>query len=376
VRLPAGDYFMQGNEACVEGALAAGVRFFAGYPITPSTEIAEGLASKLPQSGGAFIQMEDEIACISAVIGASWGGAKAMTATSGPGFSLMQEAIGYAAMSETPIVIVNVMRGGPSTGQPTRASQGDVMQTKWGSHGDYQVIAFAPASVQEMFDLTVEAFNYAEKYRVPAFVLSDAEIGHMRGSLSVAEDIKVIDRKELGLKRKDEAYDVPDDLVRPFPTFGRGHKTVVTGMTHSDSGTIEPEDVKVHQELVTRLNEKVLKGRKDINKWEVISAESKTMVVSYGAAALGPREVAAKDERIGLLRLKNVWPVPVEPISEVASRCDQILVCEMNLGQLYHEIRRIAIEAGCRRIEFLSKIGGEPPTPGEVRHKLREMGVI
>ena len=166
-----GEYFLQGNEACVEGAVAAGVRFFAGYPITPSTEIAEGLSHRLRGPDGIFLQMEDEIACISAVIGASWGGAKSMTATSGPGFSLMQEAIGYAAMSETPIVIVNVMRGGPSTGQPTRASQGDVMQTKYGSHGDYEVIAFAPASVQEMFDLTVEAFNYSEKYRVPAFVL-------------------------------------------------------------------------------------------------------------------------------------------------------------------------------------------------------------
>ncbi len=177
------ELFVQGNEACVEASLASGLRFFAGYPITPSTEIAEGIAAKLPKAGGVFLQMEDEIACISAVIGASWTGVKSMTATSGPGFSLMQEAIGYAAMSETPIVIANVMRGGPSTGQPTRAAQGDVMQTKYGSHGDYQVIAFAPASVQEMFDLTVDAFNYAEKYRVPAFLLSDAEIGHMRGLL-------------------------------------------------------------------------------------------------------------------------------------------------------------------------------------------------
>lgn len=371
-----GEYFLQGNEACVEASLLAGAKFFAGYPITPSTEIAEGLAAKLPQTGGEFLQMEDEIACISAVVGASWGGAKAMTATSGPGFSLMQEAIGYAAMTETPIVIVNVMRGGPSTGQPTRASQGDMMATKYGSHGDYQVIAFAPANVQEMFDLTVKAFNYAEKYRVPTFVLSDAEIGHMRGLLTVPNEVKIVNRKEKGVRRTDEAYDVPDDLVPPFPTFGKGHKAMVTGITHSGKAAIEPEDPKIHQELVRRLNEKITKNRRDINKWDIIEPDSKTMIVSYGSASFGGREVAAKDDRIGLLRLKTIWPLPEEPIIEVAGKCDQMLVCEMNLGQMYWEIKRVALEAGCKRVELLSKIGGEPPTPGEVRHKLREMGAI
>jgi 2-oxoglutarate ferredoxin oxidoreductase subunit alpha len=371
-----GEYFLQGNEACVEGSLLAGAKFFAGYPITPSTEVAEGLADKLPQTGGEFLQMEDEIACISAVIGASWGGAKSMTATSGPGFSLMQEAIGYAAMTETPVVIVNVMRGGPSTGQPTRASQGDMMATKYGSHGDYQVIAFAPANVQEMFDLTVKAFNYAEKYRVPTFILSDAEIGHMRGLLTVPKEVKIVNRKERGVRRSDEAYDVPDDLVPPFPTFGKGHRAVVTGITHSGKAGIEPEDPKVHQELVKRLNDKITNNRRDINKWEIIEPDSKTMIVSYGSASFGGREVAAKDDRIGLLRLKTIWPLPEEPIAEVAGTCDQMLVCEMNMGQMYWEIKRVALEAGCKRIEFLSKIGGEPPTPGEVRHKLREMGAI
>jgi 2-oxoglutarate ferredoxin oxidoreductase subunit alpha len=371
-----GEYFVQGNEACVEGAVVAGVRFFAGYPITPSTEIAEGLAHKLKGADGVFLQMEDEIACISAVIGASWGGVKSMTATSGPGFSLMQEAIGYAAMSETPVVIVNVMRGGPSTGQPTRASQGDVMQTRYGSHGDYQVIAFAPASVQEMFDLTIESFNYAEKYRVPAFLLSDAEVGHMRGLLAVPDKIKIVNRKEKGLRRPDEAYDVPDDLVHPFPIFGKGHKTMITGMTHTDDSRIEPEDAKVHQQLIKRLSEKVLKNRKDINKWELTCPDSKTMIVSYGSSALGAKEVAASDDRIGLLRLKSIWPLPEEPIYEVASKCDQILVCEMNLGMLYWSIKRVALEAGCKKVELLSKVGGEPPTPSEVRHKLRSMGAI
>jgi 2-oxoglutarate ferredoxin oxidoreductase subunit alpha len=376
MRAQPGQYFLQGNEACVEGAIVAGVRFFAGYPITPSTEIAEGLARRLTGDDGVFLQMEDEIACISAVIGASWGGVKSMTATSGPGFSLMQEAIGYAAMSETPVVIVNVMRGGPSTGQPTRASQGDVMQTKWGSHGDYQVIAFAPASVQEMFDLTVEAFNYAEKYRVPAFLLSDAEVGHMRGPLTIPDKIRIVNRKEKGIKRSDEAYDISDELVHPFPVFGKGHKTMITGMTHAEDSRIEPEDPKIHQELVKRLSEKVLMNRKDINKWEVMCPGSKTMVVSYGAASLGAMEVASQDDRIGLLRLKTIWPFPEEPLAEIASQCDRMLVCEMNLGQLYGDIKRVALEAGCRKVELLSKIGGDPPTPSEVRHKLHEMGAI
>lgn len=376
MRVPPGEYFVQGNEACVKGALVAGVRFFAGYPITPSTEVAEGLAQVLTGQDGVFLQMEDEIACISAVIGASWAGIKSMTATSGPGFSLMQESIGYAVMSETPIVVVNVMRGGPSTGQPTRASQGDVMQTKYGAHGDYQVIAFAPASVQEMFDLTVECFNYAEKYRVPAFLLSDAEIGHMRGLLRVPEKVKVIERKEKGIKRTDEAYDVPDELVQPFPVFGRGHKAMVTGMTHTDAATIEPEDPKVHQELVNRLSEKIIRNRKDINKWDVVSPGSKTMIVSYGSAALGAMEVASKDARIGLLRLKSLWPFPEEPVAEVARECQRILVSEMNLGMMYNEIKRVALENGCKRVELLSKIGGDPPTPSEFRHKLREMGAI
>jgi 2-oxoglutarate ferredoxin oxidoreductase subunit alpha len=376
MRTPPGEYFLQGNEACVEGAMTAGVRFFAGYPITPSTEIAEGLSHRLTGRDGVFIQMEDEIACISAIIGASWGGAKAMTATSGPGFSLMQEAIGYAAMTETPVVVVDVMRGGPSTGQPTRASQGDVMQARFGSHGDYQVIAFVPATVQEMFDLTVECFNYSEKYRVPAFLLSDAEVGHMRGRLTVPDEVKVVNRKEKGLMRQDEAYEVPDELVRPFPVFGRGHKTTASGMTHTDKDRIEPEDPKVHTELVTRLSEKILRNRRDINQWELMCPGSKTMIVSYGSAALGAKEVAARDETVGLLRLKSLWPFPEEIVREVAGKCDRILVCEMNLGMLYWQIKRAALEAGCKKVELLSKIGGDPPTPSDVRHKLRSMGGV
>ncbi|OGS42708.1 MAG: hypothetical protein A3K67_00860 [Euryarchaeota archaeon RBG_16_62_10] len=227
-----------------------------------------------------------------------------------------------------------------------------------------------------MFDLTVACFNYSEKYRVPAFLLSDAEVGHMRGLLNVPDKIHTVDRKEMGLKRPDEAYDVPDDLVRPFPVFGKGNKAMITGMTHTDKWKIEPEDPKAHQELVTRINDKVLKNRKDINKWETTAPGSKTMIVSYGVSALGPKEIAATDDRIGLLRLKSIWPLPEEPIAEAARECEQMLVCEMNLGQMYYPIKRVALEAGCKKVELLAKIGGEPPTPSDVRHKLREMGAI
>jgi 2-oxoglutarate ferredoxin oxidoreductase subunit alpha len=250
------------------------------------------------------------------------------------------------------------------------------MQTKWGSHGDYQVIAFAPASVQEMFDLTVEAFNYAEKYRVPAFLLSDAEVGHMRGPLTITDKIRIVNRKEKGVKRSDEAYDISDELVHPFPVFGKGHKTMITGITHAEDSRIEPEDPRIHQELVKRLSEKVLMNRKDINKWEVMRPGSRTMVVSYGVASLGAMEVAAQDDRIGLLRLKSIWPFPEEPVAEIASQCDRVLVCEMNLGQLYGDIKRAALEVGCRKVDLLSKIGGDPPTPSEIRHKLSEMGAV
>ena len=197
----------------------------------------------------------------------------------------------------------------------------------------------------------------------------------MRGLLTVPKEIKIVNRKEKGVRRSDEAYDVPDDLVPPFPTFGKGHKATITGITHFKS-KIEPEDPKIHQQLVRRLNSKITNNRRDINKWEVIEPDSKTMIVSYGSASFGAREVAAKDDRVGLLRLKSIWPLPMEPIHEVASKCEQLLVCEMNLGQLFWEIKRVALEAGCKRVELLSKIGGDPPTPGEVRHKLREMGAI
>jgi len=367
--------FMQGNDSCTEGALAAGLKFFAGYPITPSTEIAERLAYRMPEKKGVFLQMEDELACISAIIGASWAGVKAMTTTSGPGFSLMQEGIGYAAMTETPVVVVHVMRGGPSTGQPTIATQADVMQVKWGSHGDYQVIALCPYSVQESYDLTVEAFNLSEKYRVPAILVTDAEIAHMRGRMVIPEKVETVDRKELCDTRKGAAYDISDDMVPPFMTFGHGHKAFVTGMTHTPEGNIAPEDEAVQEALVRRLNEKILKNQKDISRYEIVNPDAKKFIIAYGTSALAAKEIAVENPHIGLLRLKTLWPLPEEQVLDVAQNAKQILVVEMNMGQIVRAVQRLACSIGCKSVRFLSKIGGEAPRKTEIMAMLDKMEV-
>lgn len=371
MNLKEGNYFLQGNEACVRGALAAGLKFFAGYPITPSTEIAEGLAKSLPRHGGIFIQMEDELASIATIIGSSWTGAKSMTATSGPGFSLMQENIGYAAMTETPIVIVNVMRGGPSTGLPTMPSQGDVMQARYGSHGDYQIIALAPASIQEMFDLTVEGFNMSEAYRVPTIILADAEVGHMRGKLKIPASINVVDRRI----RKDPvwhdgfAYD--ESLVPEFPVFGKGFRVHVTGLSHDISG-YPRTDIDVHEELVVRLREKIMRAKDRICLSRVFNPDAERFIVCYGSPTLAAKEIANKNGSIGLLQLQTVWPLPEDAIRKVASQAKEIVVLEMNLGQIFLEIQRIACQEGCRNVRLLSKVGGEVHRPREIDHFLKE----
>jgi len=367
--------FMQGNDACTEGALAAGLKFFAGYPITPSTEIAERLAYRLPEKKGVFLQMEDELACISAIIGASWAGVKSMTTTSGPGFSLMQEGIGYAAMTETPTVIVHVMRGGPSTGQPTVATQADVMQAKWGSHGDYQIIALAPYSVQESYDLTIEAFNLSEKYRVPAIILSDAEIAHMRGRIDIPEKIQIINRKELCDGGEGGAHDISDDLVPPFTTFGHGHKAFITGMTHTPKGNIAPEDERVQEQLVRRLDQKILRNQKDISRYEIVNPDAKKFIIAYGTSALAAKEIATENPHIGLLRLKTLWPLPEEQVLNVAQSAKQILVVEMNMGQIVRAVQRLAGSVGCKSVRFFSKIGGEAPRKTEILAMLDKMEV-
>ncbi len=371
-KLKKGTYFMQGNVACAEGAIYAGCNFFGGYPITPSSEVAETLAKRLPHVGRAYVQMEDEISAIATTIGASWCGAKAMTATSGPGFSLMQEHIGYAVMTETPIVLVNVQRGSPSTGQPTMASQSDMMQVKWGSHGDYQIIAYAPSSVQECFEYTIKAFNMAEKYRVPAFVMSDEIIGHMREKLEIKDNFEIINRKE-GLNKYPFTPD--EDLIPKMPIFGKGYNTHVTGLTHNEKGypdaASKPDE---HDKLVRRLNNKILKDLKNIVSYEekYLDDCGDVVIVCYGApsrsAETAVKELREKGVSAGYLRLETVWPFPDFKILEIAKKTEKIIVPEMNLGQIVNEVERCS--KGLCEVSLVSKIGGEITTPEEIISKL------
>ena len=343
--LPAGSYYFSGNEAATEGAIAAGCRYYGGYPITPSSEIMERVAVRLKEVGGVFMQMEDEIASICSVIGAVWAGAKAMTATSGPGFSLMQEAIGYAAFTETPLVIVDVQRAGPGTGQATRVGSGDHMQAKWGSHGDYQVIALSPWSVQEMYDQAVEAFNLSEQYRVPVFLMAEEAVGHLRERMDVKPRVKVVDR----IKRKGAPpFGTPeDDGVPPMPSFGEGENLLVTGSTHNEVGIRKTDDGKAHEKLVVRINNKILKHRGRIIQTEAYSLEdADVVVVSYGFTArsslFAVEKLRKEGKRVGLLRLKTTWPFAEEIIRKVGSKAKKLFVPEMNRGQMAGEIMKYA----------------------------------
>jgi len=357
--------FWQGNTACAEGALAAGCRFFGGYPITPSTEIAEHMAVKLPKLGGTFIQMEDEIAGIASIIGASWTGARSMTATSGPGFSLMMENIGYAVMTETPCVIVNVQRGGPSTGQPTMGAQGDMMQCRFGSHGDYSVIALSPASVLEMFSLTVSAFNLADRFRVPVFLMADEIVGHMRERIDVPEDMERVERKPL--PKGVLPFHADPDGVPGFPEFGKGYGVHITGLTHDERGYPCATSPKVHAELVTRLSEKIESARDTIADYEVVNPAAETVFITYGAPARTVQQVLHDEgsEKIGHLRLKVVWPFPESALKKFGS-AERFIVPELNLGQISREIERHVDQPVIR----VPKIGGELHTPEELMHVL------
>lgn len=367
---------MDGDTACAEGALAAGCRFFAGYPITPATEIAERMARRLPQVGGIYIQMEDELGSIAAVIGASYAGAKAMTATSGPGFSLMQENIGLAFMTEAPCVIVDIMRGGPSTGQPTMPSQQDVMQAKWGSHGDYEMISLAPSSVQEMFDLTIEAFNLAETYRTPVTVLADAIVGHMYERVKIPSDdaIRIANRKKPGVPPEKYAPFQPDnDLVPPMACFGEGYRFYATGLTHDETGRPRTSSAKAQQKLVQRLCDKIRKNAEQIVKiQEVMLDDAEVAVVAYGissrAALSAVRKAREAGIKAGLLRLVTLWPFPDWHISRIAKQADAIVVPEMNYGQIVREVERAAKETP---VTFLPKLGEEPHRPLEILQAIR-----
>ncbi len=369
--------FTMGDIACAEGALSAGCRYLGGYPITPATEIAEWMSIRMPQVGGAYVQYEDEIAAITSVIGASWTGVKSMTATSGPGVSLMLEAIGLAVMTETPLVIVNIMRGGPSTGQPTRGQQGDIMQAKWGSHGDYQIIALTPASVQEMFDQTVQAFNLSEKYRTPVFVLADETVGHMRERLVIPDekDLKLEYRKTPTVDPKDYLpFKADDDLVPPMALFGSKYQFYATGLTHDERGyPSDKENVQI--ELVTRLQNKILHNADKIIDVERIELDdAKIGVIAYGTPSRSAKK-AIKDARnegikAGLLRLKTVWPFPEKQVAQLASEVDHIIVAEQNLGQVYYMVKAAAAPTP---VHLMSKPAGMPQLPHEILVKLRDV---
>jgi 2-oxoglutarate ferredoxin oxidoreductase subunit alpha len=345
-----GQHFMHGDHACAEGALAAGCRFFGGYPITPSTEIAERLARRLPEVGGVFIQMEDELGSTAAVIGASAGGARAMTATSGPGFSLMMENLGLAVMMEIPCVLVNIQRGSPSTGLPTMAGQSDVMQARWGSHGDYAIVAYAPWSPQEMFDLTVLSFNTADRYRVPVLLMADEVVGHMveRVEIPATGEIPYWPRKRpiappngrfLPFLAED------DDLVPPIAHAGEGYKLHFTGLTHDAFGYPDMT-ATTHHDLVTRLKNKVGRNAKKIIRVdEYYLDDADIVVIAYGCTARSARRsvrlARQKGIRAGLLRPITLWPFPEERLKELAMTVDSFIVAEMNLGQIALEIERI-----------------------------------
>ena len=371
-----GAHFMNGDVACAEGAIAAGCRFFAGYPITPATEIAEHLSQRMPEFGGIYIQMEDEIASIAAVLGASYAGLKAMTATSGPGFSLMQENIGLAVMTETPCVIVDIMRGGPSTGQPTLPGQQDVMQARWGSHGDYATIALAPSSVQEMFDLTLEAFNLAETYRVPAMLLGDEIVAHMYEKLVIPppDKLRIVNRKRPNVPREEYVPFKPDeDLVPPMACFGEGYHFHATGLTHDERGYPQTSSSEAQQKLVTRLCNKIRKNEdKIIRVEETMLDDADVAVVAYGIVARSAlsavRKAREKGIKAGLLRLITLWPFPEKRVAQVAKQVKAIVVPEMNCGQMVLEVERAAKETP---VAFLSKLGEEPHTPLEILEEIR-----
>lgn len=361
---------MQGDEACAEGAIAAGCRFFAGYPITPATDIAEVLARRLPQVGGKFIQMEDEIASMAAVIGASVGGAKAMTATSGPGFSLMQENIGYAAMAEIPCVVVDVQRAGPSTGLPTKPSQGDVMQSRWGTHGDHPIIVLSPSSVREAFDFTVRAFNMAEKYRTPVILLMDEMIGHMREKVELPspEAIEVVERVSTSVPPEwYKAYENTPSDVPPMISFGQGYRYHITGLFHDERG-FPTQRLDEIDPWIARVFRKIERNLRDILIYETDGIEdAEIVVIAYGATARSARhavkQARARGYKVGFLRLGTLWPFPEEVVERAAERIHRVVVPEMNLGQLALEVERIV---GRRKVMRVDKANGEMITPQEV----------
>ncbi len=373
-----GDHFMIGDVACAEGALAAGCRFFGGYPITPATEVAEHMSARLPDVGGTFIQMEDEIAAMTSVIGASNAGVKSMTSTSGPGFSLMMESIGLAVCTETPCVIINVQRAGPSTGLPTQGAQGDMLQARWGAHGHNEIIALAPASPQEIFYQTITAFNLSEKYRIPVIIMTDEMVGHLseRVTIPEAKDIEIVSRlRAKGRKDRFKPFEAGPNGVAPMAIAGEGYNIHVTGLTHDEKG-YPVMTVEAQYEMMNRLVNKVRMNLDDIimmEKYRLDDAE--IVVVSYGVS--GRTSLAAVDEareqgiKAGLLRLITVWPFPEDEIRKLAEKVKAFVTVEINLGQMHLEVQRCA---GDKAPAFLvGHPGGTIITPDSVIEALKQI---
>jgi len=369
---------IQGNHACALGAIAAGCKFFAGYPITPSSEIAERMSIELPKNAGTFIQMEDEIASMGAVIGASMGGIKSMTATSGPGFSLKQENIGYAAGAEIPCVIANVMRGGPSTGMPTRPSQGDIMQARWGTHGDHEVIVLSPDSVPEIFSETIRAFNLSETLRVPVIILYDEVLGHL------VETVEMPKPDSIDLKTRKFAdgpvegflpYGETEDLVPPMPRPGDGYRTHTTGLTHWEDGfpTQAPDQV---DRMTRRMSAKMEKHKAIYESWEVIECDDADVVIcAIGISARAARRALktsrSKGLKVGLFRPITLWPFPADALKQAVSSAKIVLVPELNAGQMILEVERLC--AGSKTVVGLNRIDGEHIEPSEIEKKINEL---
>ncbi len=371
--------FWQGNYAVAEGAIAAGCRFYAGYPITPSSEVFHHLASRLPEVGGVCLQMEDEIASICAVIGASWTGKKAMTATSGPGFSLMQENIGYAIMTETPCVIVNVQRAGPSTGQATLTGSGDIYQVRYGTHcADFEIIVLSASTVAEAYSFTIECFNLAERYRTPVILLLEEHIGHLQ------ETMKIPDKQDIVNRRRPTNTNEPPfgpvkkgDLVPPMPYLGEGYKLLITGSTHDEFGWRQTKNGDIHRKLVRRFSDKILKNKDKIIKLETTKPKNaKIGIISYGSAVRVVNEALARlpeneRELVADLRMITIWPFADEQVNEFAKGLKHIIVPEYNSGLLAREIKR-AIEKDIE-IHSISQIGGgEPIKPTTILDTLGE----
>jgi 2-oxoglutarate/2-oxoacid ferredoxin oxidoreductase subunit alpha len=372
-----GAHFLDGDQACGEGALAAGVRFAAGYPITPSTEVVERFASRIPTVGGMFIQMEDELAASIAILGAAWGGAKTFTVTSGPGFSLMMEHIGYAVMTETPCVFVNVQRGGPSTGLPTLPAQSDMMQARWGSHGDYEIIALSPNSPQECFDLTITAFNLAEEFRVPVMFMMDECVGHMTEKVVIppADEIEIYPRRRASKPPGEfQLYATGPDLVPEMAHAGEGYRFHMTGLTHDENG-YPAMNVPAQAKLINRLREKILRAEDRLTMVEEEAIDdAQVVVISYGITSrVAQRAIEMARERgvkVGKCRLIGVWPFPDKHIRELAGIAQALVVPELNCGQMVREVERAA--AGRARVVGVPHAGGGVHRPEDILKAILE----